>query len=118
MMAIRVEPSADLIFGVMAGAVAVTHVRVQKASAAAVVRPIGSTLNVPAGGQLQIPSTMFDIIYPDGQLSRAHMMALVNSYWDGETFQIDCMTDANTVVADANYSQQTHNSWTITGEND
>ena len=110
-MAIRVEPSSDLIFGVMAGAVGVTHTRVQKAGAAPIVRPLGSTLNVPAGGQLQIPSTMFDIIYPKGQLSRAHMKALVEAYWDGETFQIDCMTAADTVVADANYSQQTHNAW-------
>ena len=117
-MAIRVEPGADIVFGVMAGPVAVTHVRVQKAGTDATTRALASTLNVPTGGQLQIPSTSFDIVYPDGQMSRDHMDALVRSYWDGETFQIDCLTAVNTVVADANYSQQTHSAWTFTSEND
>ena len=61
---------------------------------------------------------MFDMVYPDGEMSRSHMQALVDEYWDGETFQIDCMTDDSTPVADSGYSQQTHAGWSITGEAD
>ena len=59
-----------------------------------------------------------DFVYPDGQMSRAHMMALVDSYWDGEVFQIDMMTSVNNVVSDSGYSQTTHSAWGITGEAD
>lgn len=117
-MAIRVEPNADLDFGIMSAAVAVTHTRVQKAGAAPTVRPLGATLNVGAGERLRIPATAFDAVYPDGQFSRAHMDAVIKCYWEGETFQVDCMTDANTPVADRGYSQIEHSSWNITQEAD
>ena len=117
-MAIRVEPGADLIFGIMAGAVDVTHVRVQKANAAPTVRALAATVSVAVGERLRILTTAFDAVYKDGQFSRDHMDALVKSYWQGETIQIDCMTDSTTVVADTGYSQQTHADWQFTGEAD
>ena len=117
-MAQRVEPNADMVFGVMAAAVAVTHVRFQKAGQNPVVRPLAQTLNVGAGERLRIPANMFDVVYKSGQLTDDHIAALVTPYWDGETFQVDCMTSANAVVADANYSQQAHNGWIINQEAD
>ena len=117
-MAQRVEPNADLVFGTMAAAVAVTHVRFQKAGANPVVRALSSTLNVALGERLRVPSNMFDVVYKAGQLTDNHLSAVVTPYWNGETFQIDCMTNSTTPVADANYSQQTHSGWTITQEAD
>ena len=102
----------------MAGAQAVTHVRVQKAGAAPVVRPLAATLNVAATEQLVVPANMFDVVYPDGQLSRSHMRAMVDGYWDGEEFQVDCMTDDSTPVDDSGYAQQAPSGWSITEEAD
>ena len=117
-MAIRVEPGSDLVFGVLDAATAVTHVRFQKSGNAPVVRAVSATVNVGAGERLRIPTTGFDVVYPDGDLSRAHMRALVDSYWDGEEFQIDCLTDSTTVVTTTGYSQVTHDGWSISEEAD
>ena len=119
-MAIRVEPDANIIFGVMVAAQTITHARFRKTgdTGEAVVRPLSASLSVPAGNRLRIPATMFDVVYPDGQLSRAHMKGVVEDYWTGTEMQIDCMTSSSAVVSDTGYSQQTHDSWTITEEND
>ena len=117
-MAIRVEPDSNIVFGVMAAQVVVTHARFQKAAANAVVRTLAANVTVAAGERLRIPSTMFDVVYKTGQLTNAHMDALVKAYWEGEVFQIDCMTSATAVVADAGYSQQTNAAWTFTQETD
>lgn len=128
-MAVRVQTQADIIFGVMSGSVAVSHVRFQKAGLAPVVRELASRVQVGSGQRLRIPSGMFDVVYPVGQLTvpgadddsaaaNAHMRAMVDGYWEGETFQLDCLTDANTVVVDSGYSQQTYSNWDISVEAD
>ena len=117
-MAIRVEPDDTMVFGVMSEEVTVTHTRVQKDGAAATVRPLGTPLVVAAGERLRIPATAFDAQYPSGDFSDTHMDALVKSYWLDEEFQVDCMADDSTVVADSGYSQQTNSVWTFTTETD
>ena len=117
-MTIRVEPSTTLVFGVMSAEVVVTHVRFRRVSAPAapVVKVLGSSVTIDAGERLRIPSTAMDMTYPEGDMTNTHMRELVDGYWDGEEFQIDCMTASNTVVSDSGYSQQTHDAWTITNE--
>ena len=117
-MAVRVEPDATIAFGTMGAAVDVTHVRVQKAGADAIVRSLTTTLSVPNGSALQIPSTSFDVVYPQNQVGNDHMEAVVNAYWSGEEMQIDCMTDDSTPLTTSGYSQQTNDAWTITTEAD
>ena len=117
-MAVRVEPNATIAFGTMGAAVDVTHVRVQKAGTDPIVRPLASTLSVPNGSALQIPTTSFDVVYPQNQVGNDHMEAVVNAYWSGEEMQIDCMTNSTTPVSTSGYSQQTNDAWTITTEAD
>ena len=117
-MAIRVQTQDAVVFGTMAADVTVTHGRFQKAGAAPVVRPLAATLSVTAGQRLRVPAGMLDVVYPAGELTNAHMMAVVNPYWDGQVFQLDLMTDATTVVSDSGYGQQTYQNWAISQEAD
>lgn len=117
-MAIRVQTQDHIIFGVMAADVAVTHGRFQKAGVAPVVRPLVAVINVPAGNRLRVPSGDLDIVYLAGETNNVHMRIVVEAYWDGEDFQIDLMTDANTVVVDAGYLQQIYSNWAFSEEPD
>ena len=117
-MAIRVQTQDAVVFGFMDGAVVATHARFQKAGAAPVVRQLTAPINVAADERLRIPSGELDVIYPANDLSNAHMLAIVQPYWDGEDIMLDLMTDANTVIADSGYSQQTYSNWSITAEAD
>ena len=118
-MAVRVEPGAAMLFGVMADAsVTVTHARVQKAGADPVVRPLTADVTAAVGERLRVPVAMFDFVYPAGELNNDHMDAVVRGWWDGEEIQVDLMTDDSTVVADSGYSQAEHDGWTFTSEAD
>ena len=118
-MAIRVEPGAAMLFGIMADAsVTATHGRFQKAGADPVVRPLTASVTAAVGERLRIPTTMFDVVYPAGELNNDHMDAVVRAWWDGATIQVDLMTDDSTVVADSGYSQATHSAWAFTSEAD
>ena len=117
-MAIRVQTQDALVFGFMDTAVVATHARFQKADAVPVVKQLSAPVNVAADERLRIPVGMLDVVYVAGELTNAHVMVVVQPYWDGETFQVDLMTDANTVIADAGYSQQTYSNWSITAEVD
>ena len=117
-MAVRVQTQADIAFGVMDAQVVVSHVRFQKAGAIPVVKALASSLTVAIGERLRVPSGMWDMVYPSGDFTDAHMRAMIDVYWDGETFQLDAMTDDSTVVSDNGYSQQTYSDWAISNEND
>ena len=117
-MAIRVELGQDLSFGTMSAEVMVTHGRFQKAGAVPVVKQLAAVVTVPAGRRAQVPDNMLDVVYPAGELTNAHVRAVVELYWSTETFQIDLMTDADTVVNDSGYSQQTNDDWDISEEAD
>ena len=117
-MAIRVQLGQDLSFGTMSAEVVATHGRFQKAGAVPVVKQLAAAVTVAAGRPARVPAGMLDVVYPAGELTNAHVRAVVEPYWDGETFQIDLMTDANTVVNDSGYGQQTNNDWDISEEAD
>ena len=118
-MAIRVEPGAAMLFGVMADAsVTATHGRFQKAGADPVVRPLTANVTAAVGERLRIPVAMFDVVYPAGELNNEHVDAVVRSWWAGQAIQVDLMTDDSTVVADSGYSQATHDGWAFTAEAD
>ena len=119
-MAVRVQTQADINFGNMAAQVTATHARFQKpgASPRPVVRQLAAPVTVAAGAPLLLPNGLMDIVYPAGDLNNTHLRGLIDPYWANQNFQIDMMTDANTVVADANYRQQTYSNWSITEEAD
>ncbi len=117
-MAIRIQTQDDVIFGTMAAAVTATHGRFQKAGVAPVVRALAASVTAAAGERLRIPSGLMDVVYPAGQLNNTHMLAVLNPYWDGETFQLDLMTSSTAVITDTGYSQQTYSNWAISEEAD
>ena len=111
-MAFRVRNPAAINFGIMDSAVAATHIRFRVASnnGQPVVVDVAD-VNAAAGEGLRLNINQFAIKYNSGPLTDAHMQAAIQDYWDGVGFEIDAMTDANTVVADPGYSQQTYSGW-------
>ena len=116
-MAIRVENDGNLSFGIMTAQQVISHVRLTKGALAMTVA-LGSNVTCDAGERLRIPNDGFDVLYPSGDLTDAHMDAVVKSYWDGETFMIDALTNSTTVVSDTGYSQVSHSGWTFGTEAD
>ena len=127
-MAVRVKNGASIELGLaLAAAVTATHGRIQKAGADPFVRPLTDDIVAAAGEVLRIPLEDLtanpqvrgiELVYKTGELSDAHIDALVRGYFDGQVIQVDLMTDDSTVVADANYAQATHSGWTFATEAD
>ena len=117
-MAIRVQTQDDVVFGIMVAEVVVTHGRLQKAGAAPIIRPLSSPVTIPAGQRLLLPDGMMDVVYPSGELGNAHIRAVIDDYYVGETFMYDAMVDASTPVSDSGYAQQTYSNWAISEEAD
>ena len=117
-MAVRVQTQDAVVFGIMAAQRTATHGRFQKAGAAPVVRQLNAAITAAAGERLRVPSGALDVVYPAGQTNNAHMRALIDPYWAGETFQVDLMTSANAVIVDSGYAQQTYSNWAISEEVD
>ena len=114
-MAFRVRNTNTLAFGVMAAAVAATHLRFRVAAGDAqpVVVALTATVNVAIGERLRLPALSGAVKYPSGDLTDDHMDAVVRDYWNGVSFEIDFMTSTAAVVADANYAQQATAAWTF-----
>ena len=120
-MAIKVENSNAIVFGVLDTETIVTHGRFKKVGAAdntRITRPLTAPVTVGVGERLRIPANSLDVVYKKGQLVDPHMDVIVKAYWENETFEIDLMTDNSTVVATTGYSQQSTNAWDFTTEND
>ena len=120
-MAIKVENSNALVFGVLESETVVTHGRFKKTGAndnTRITRPLAAAVTVGAGERLRIPANSLDVVYKTGQLVDPHMDAMVKAYWDGETFEVDLMTDATTVITTTGYSKQSSDAWTFTTESD
>lgn len=119
-MAIRVQTQADIGFGNAGAQVTMTHVRVRRVNnpQRPIVKQLVAPVVVLAGSPMQLPSGLLDIVYPAGDLGNTHMRGLVDPYWNNVTMQVDMLTDANTVVAVAGYSQQTYSNWAISEEAD
>ena len=120
-MAIKVENSDALVFGVLNVETIVTHGRFKKTGAndnTRITRQLTAAVTVGAGERLRIPANSLDVVYKTGQLVDPHMDAIVKAYWNGETFEVDLMTDATTVIATSGYSQQSTAAWDFVTEND
>lgn len=119
-MAVRIQTQADINFGNMGAQVTATHIRFQKpgANPRPVVRQLAAPVTVAAGAPLILPSGLLDIVYVAGDLNNTHLRGLIDPYWANQSFELDMLTDANTVVADAGYNQRTYQNWSITEEAD
>lgn len=121
-MSIRVRSGAQLDFGTnnSGSAVSVTHVRFRRGSdnAHPVVKQLSAPVSVAPGAPFTIPDELFNVVYHEGDLTNAHMQALVEGYWgtsgNRTEMEIDLMTAVNTVVAATGYLQETHNGWEVT----
>ena len=117
-MAVRVQSADDLEFGTMAAEVTVSHYRIMKGSTVVTIDELASTQTIAVGDPLRMPSGLLDIVYKAGELDNAGLLAMVTDYWDGETFAVDILTDASTVVSDSGYTQQSRSNFAISQEND
>ena len=117
-MAIRVQTQDNITFGPITAAVTVTHIRVQKAGSAPVVKQLTASISVASGDSVEIASGSLDFVYPVGDMTNTHFQAFLDPYWDGEDFQVDLMTSSSAVVTAAGYAQQTYSNWAISAEAD
>ena len=118
-MAVRVENSADLDFGIMVSAVTATHIRCRRtADADDVILIDASDVAAAAGERLKINARELDFVFPDGAISRHLNRTMVDNLFANVAWQIDLLTDAATVIAVRGYSQQSHSAWRITEEAD
>ena len=62
------------------------------------------------------------MVYPSGDLTDTHMLALVEGYWGSSgsrtSMEIDAMTSDSLVVSVGGYAQQDVDAWTISTEAD
>lgn len=120
-MAVRVQTSADLDFGIMVTGVTATHIRCQRTDDTNdVVLIDADDVTAAAGERLKINSGELDILFPDGTtgVSRHLNRSMVDNLFNNVEWQIDLMTNATTPIAVRGYSQQTHTAWAISEEND
>ena len=123
-MAVRAENGADLIFGIMAGALTATHWRAQKNGVNLLnpaIKALTSSLAVPAGDRLRIPEGMLDLIYRRGEMSDAHIQACVEpELTTGDEIDVDMFTSSavGDIIDDSGYSQQSTSDWDFSTEAD
>ena len=120
-MAVRVETSADLDFGIMITGVTATHIRCRRtADTDDVVLIDAQDVTAAAGERLKINAGELDFVFPDGTtgISRHLNRTMVDNLFNNVAWQIDLMTNATTPIAVRGYSQQSHSAWTITEEAD
>ena len=120
-MAVRVENSTELDFGIVLAAVTVTHIRCQRTADTDDKITIDADDRVTqAGRRLKINARELDFLWPDGStgISRHLNRTMVDEVFANEPWQVDLMTDASTPVSVSGYSQQSHSAWRITEEND
>lgn len=120
-MAIRVENSAELDFGIMVSAVTATHIRCRRtADADDVVLIDANDVAAAAGERLKVNAREIDVVFPDGNtgVSRHLNRTMVDNLFNNVAWQIDLMTDASTPISVGGYSQQSHSAWRITEEAD
>ena len=120
-MAIRVENSAELDFGIMVSAVTASHIRCRRtADTADVILIDASDVAAGAGERLVIEVGDLDFVFPEGTtgVSRHLNRTMVDNLFANVAWQVDLLTDASTVVAVRGYQQQSHSAWRITEEAD
>lgn len=133
-MALRVQTQDDINFGNAGAAVRVSHVRAQdNDDTTPIIKQLPVAIQIAAGAPMRIPAGLFDVVYPAGDLTNAHLQEGWIPHWQpthlngaanpnapntGRLMKIDLMTDANTVVAVAGYAQQTYRRWAMSSEAD
>ena len=118
-MAVQIANGAAINFGTFGAAATVTHIRFRRGSddGQPVVKALATAKAVGNGEEFEIPEGGLTVRYPSGDVTDAHMRALVEGYWGtggSLSVEIDAMTNATTPVAVTGYSQQTTNDWDVT----
>ena len=120
-MAIRVENSTDLDFGIMVSGVTASHIRCRRtADTADAILIDADDVAAAAGERLKINARELDFVFPEGTtgISRHLNRTMVDNLFNNVAWQIDLMTDASTPISVSGYSQQSHSAWRITEENE
>ena len=126
-MGILVSNGEAIAFGTFAAAQSITAFRFRRASddGQPVLRRFATAVSVGIGEEAQFAIGALDIKYNSGDLTDAHMQALVEGYWGASgsrtSMEIDLMeggSGSETVCDDTNYSQQSSSNWTVATEAD
>lgn len=117
-MAVRIENVADVDFGrFTGGAVTVTHIGFTK-SGVTLVKELPEAVAVAQNKPFSIPAENIYLVFKSGDFPDSYIQARIWPDWNGQSWQLDARTDANTVVAVAGYSAQNVNNWKVSTEAD
>ena len=118
-MAVRVENGVAVNFGTFGAETTVTHARVSVGTNILTTRPLANQRTIANGGQAEFAVGAIDLVFPANQLENAGLNALLELALDGSNAMlVDLLTNANTVVTTAGYSQQSVTNWTRNNEAD
>ena len=118
-MAVRVQNGAILNFGTFLAQTTITHARVTYGANIVTTRPLATNRTIGAGGQAQFAVGEIDLVFPANQLENAGYNGILSEAFDGtNTFLVDLLTNATTVVTTGGYSQQSSANWSLSNEAD
>ena len=118
-MAVRIENGEAINFGTLAAETVITHGRVSVGNVVLVTRPLATNRTIAANGQAEFAIGDIDLLFPANEYENGGYQDLLELAFDGtNSFNIDAMTDATTVVATSGYSQQSSANWTTSTESD
>ena len=122
-MAIRVQNTGVLDFGIVGASVTVSHIRfaehtsASNANARPVVKQLGSNVSAANGERLRIAAGALDLVYNEGDFTDAHIQNLVTSLFNGtKVIYVDLMTSSTQAVAVSGYRQQNTAAWSVSSE--
>ena len=117
-MAIRIQNSARLDYGIIVPGVTATHIRLQRtAETDDEILIDAQDIAAAAGERLVVEIGGIDLIVPEGTTgwSRHLNRSQQDDYFANVSWNVDLLKAADTVINEQGYAgTQTHSAWTIT----
>lgn len=123
-MAVRIRNAGELSFGRWGAQTVATHGRVSVGSDELGTVALENPITVRANGSAEIGANTISLLLPsnsdqaDGFQDAGYRALLALALNGRNPLRVDLMTDANTVVSAAGYTQDSTPRWTLTVESD
>lgn len=118
-MAIRVQNTNAINFGVFGSAATVTHTRLKIGATSTVLatKALAARRAVEANGQAEFGAGALDIVFAEGDANNAGLLAILDDYFDGsKTLTVELLTSTTAEVTASGYSSQAVSAWSLSQE--